>query len=56
MHVIPRNVTFDDLYIVRPAYLADQIPRPIGYIRAQYGLAVFCNLHKVIFDVVYCVA
>ena len=53
MHVIPRYVTLDDLYIVRPAYLANQIPRPLCYVRAQYGLAVFRNPHKVIFDVIY---
>ena len=56
MHVIPGNVTLDDLDIIRPAYRSDQIPSPLCNAGSQDGLAVFRDPHNVILDVVYRVA
>ena len=48
-----RNMAFDDLHVIRPKYLTDQLPHSPHIIGPQYWLAVSGDQNSVLFNVVY---
>ena len=52
MYVVPGNVALDDLYISIFTYLPYQISHAFGNFTAQNWLAVFCDPHDVVFQVI----
>ena len=51
--MIMRNMAFDDLHVIRPTYLTDQLPHSLCNIGPQDWLAVFRDPNNVVFKVVY---
>ena len=52
MHMITRNMPFDDFNIVYPTYLTDQFANSLGNVSPQNRLAVFRDPNNVIFNIV----
>jgi hypothetical protein len=52
MHVIPRNMTFENLNVFRFTKLTDQFPYSLSYCSTQNRLAVFGDPNKVVLDII----
>ncbi len=52
MYIVPGNMSLDDLHILIFTNLPDQIPDSLGNLTPQNRLAVFCEPHDVIFQII----
>lgn len=55
MDVVGSNRTFEDIYLVGGADLADDVPKPVAYVIFEDFLSVFGSPDNVVFAVVHCV-
>jgi len=52
MHMVPRDVAFENLYIFGLTNLSHQLPHPVGDLSCQNRLAVFGDPNQVEFKIV----